>query len=471
MAKITVKQLEALTAADDGKVVRDDGGLVGRVRAGVRGVTVAFRFEFKMDGRKRDCAVGSWPRRSLKELRDERDRLRAAVTQRVDPAAARAAQRIEHQKKVEATLAEEARRREEDQTVADLFKVWVTDGVSRRDGNAELRRSFGRDVLPAIGSVPVRLLTDKHLRDLLRSFIKAGNVRTAHVRYADISQMLQWAEKRQPWRRLLINGNPADLVEMAKLTPDDYRGERSRVLMPGEICELHGIFARMQAEYDAAPNKRRAARPLPRTSQLALWIALGTCCRIGEILMARWEHVDLERGEWIIPRENYKRHRGDRRGDFAVFLSDFAVRQFEELKKITGETPWCFPSRKPFADTHIDVKTVSKQVGDRQCRFKDRQALKNRRHDDSLVLSGGERGDWTPHDLRRTGSTLMQQLGVDDDTRNRCLNHAVGSRIDRVYGVHDFADEKRAAWKKLGDRLDAILAGGAQIVQLGRTAA
>ena len=57
MAKITVKQLEALTAADDGKVLRDDGGLVGRVRAGARGVTVAFRFEFKLDGRKRDCVL------------------------------------------------------------------------------------------------------------------------------------------------------------------------------------------------------------------------------------------------------------------------------------------------------------------------------------------------------------------------------------------------------------------------------
>lgn len=471
MAKITVKQLEALTAADDGKVLRDDGGLVGRVRAGARGVTVAFRFEFKLDGRKRDCAVGSWPKRTMKEIRDERDRVRVVVSQGVDPVAARTAERIEQQKKVEATLAEEARRREEDQTVADLFKVWIADGVARRDGNAELRRSFDRDVLPAIGSVPVRLLTDKHLRDLLRAIVKAGKIRTAHVRYADISQMLQWAEKRQPWRKLLINGNPADLVEMTKLTPEDYRDERSRVLLPAEIRELQKIFARMRAEYEAAPNKTKAVRPLSRTSQLALWIALGTCCRIGELLMARWEHIDLERGEWIIPRENYKRHRGDRRGDFAVFLSDFATRQFSELKKITGETGWCFPSRKPLVDTHIDVKTVSKQVGDRQCRFKDRQALKNRRHDDSLVLSGGERGEWTPHDLRRTGSTLMQQIGVDDDTRNRCLNHAVGSRIDRVYGVHDFADEKRAAWVKLGDRLDAILAGGAEIVHLGRTAA
>ena len=37
MSKVTIKQLEALTAQDDGKVFREDGGLVAEVRAGVRG--------------------------------------------------------------------------------------------------------------------------------------------------------------------------------------------------------------------------------------------------------------------------------------------------------------------------------------------------------------------------------------------------------------------------------------------------
>ena len=59
MSRITVKQLEALTAADDGKTLREDGGLVGRVRAGTRGITVLFRFEFKQNGVKRDHRLGS----------------------------------------------------------------------------------------------------------------------------------------------------------------------------------------------------------------------------------------------------------------------------------------------------------------------------------------------------------------------------------------------------------------------------
>jgi hypothetical protein len=40
---------------------------------------------------------------------------------------------------------------------------------------------------------------------------------------------------------------------------------------------------------------------------------------------------------------------------------------------------------------------------------------------------------------------------------NLCQNHVIGSKIDRVYLLDDYADEKRDAWNKLGDRLETIL--------------
>lgn len=110
---------------------------------------------------------------------------------------------------------------------------------------------------------------------------------------------------------------------------------------------------------------------------------------------------------------------------------------------------------------HIDVKTVSKQVGDRQMRFKNRKPLKNRRNDDTLVLSKGENGEWTPHGLRRTAATMMQALGVSLDVIDRCQNHVMpGSKVRRHYLHHDYADEKHEAWRKLGERLDAALLDG-----------
>jgi integrase len=86
------------------------------------------------------------------------------------------------------------------------------------------------------------------------------------------------------------------------------------------------------------------------------------------------------------------------------------------------------------------------------------------------VLSGGESGAWTAHDLRRTASTMMQAMGVSPDVIDRCQNHVLpGSKIRRHYLHHDYANEKREAWYLLGERLDFILSGG-NVVALPRAA-
>ncbi|MEW3655125.1 Arm DNA-binding domain-containing protein, partial [Pseudomonas aeruginosa] len=90
-------------------------GLVAKVRAGVRGVTVLFRYEFKLDGVKRDHRLGSWPKKSLAQIRAERDEVKATVTKGIDPTAARKAAKIEAQAAVAAT-----RQAAENKTVADL---------------------------------------------------------------------------------------------------------------------------------------------------------------------------------------------------------------------------------------------------------------------------------------------------------------------------------------------------------------
>ncbi len=115
-----------------------------------------------------------------------------------------------------------------------------------------------------------------------------------------------------------------------------------------------------------------------------------------------------------------------------------AADAFRKLKGLTGHTDWCFPGRG--ATNHMDVKSVAKQLGDRQCMFKKskdggaRKLMKNRRHDNTLVLSAGKTGAWTPHDLRRTGATLMQRLKVPLDIIDRCQNHVLeGSKVRRSY--------------------------------------
>jgi hypothetical protein len=96
-------------------------------------------------------------------------------------------------------------------------------------------------------------------------------------------------------------------------------------------------------------------------------------------------------------------------------------------------------------------------------------SLDHRKHDDSLVLANGERGVWTLHDLRRTGGTLMQAMGVPLDVIDRCQNHKLpGPKVRRHYLHHDYASEKRDAWNRLGQHLETILSAAASSKQVAR---
>jgi len=109
--------------------------------------------------------------------------------------------------------------------------------------------------------------------------------------------------------------------------------------------------------------------------------------------------VDLEQAAWRIPAGNRKNAK-----DHTVYLSDFAKSQCQELRALTGDSKWSLPSRD--GERHICLKSITKQMKDR---MRD-QPLSNRtKATGALLLSGGP---WTPHDLRRTGATMMGGLGV-----------------------------------------------------------
>ena len=74
---------------------------------------------------------------------------------------------------------------------------------------------------------------------------------------------------------------------------------------------------------------------------------------------------------------------------------------------------------------------------------------------ETLVLPGGR---WTPHDLRRTGATIMVSLGVLPEVAERCLNHTEENKVKRIYQRHSYEVEMREAWRLLGERLTLLTA-------------
>ncbi|MDT4856566.1 Prophage integrase IntA [compost metagenome] len=237
-------------------------------------------------------------------------------------------------------------------------------------------------------------------------------------------QMFRFAVDRD-----LIDSDPTASIRKAKIGGKDV--ERDRVLSEDEIRAL---------------AKQVPAAGLLVTSQAAIWIALSTCCRIGELLAARWEHVDLSKRTWLIPSENSKNKKVH-----MIALSDFAMQQFLRLREITGDSSWCYPNTDNSGP--VCPKTVTKQIGDRQ-RAPGQKVMSNRSamaH--ALLLQGGK---WTPHDLRRTGATLMTMMGVLPEVAERCLNHTEENKVKRIYQRHSYAAEMAEAWQKLGTHLHRL---------------
>jgi integrase len=68
------------------------------------------------------------------------------------------------------------------------------------------------------------------------------------------------------------------------------------------------------------------------------------------------------------------------------------------------------------------------------------------------VLAGGR---WTAHDLRRTSSTQMSQLGISDDVINECLNH-IKPGMSGIYIQDRREAEQVKAFDVLGQRLHSL---------------
>ena len=452
--KWTVKQLLNIPHTWVNDTLSDGNGLVGQVRTNSdNSISVVFRYGFKWNKKLNWFYCGSFPETDLNEIRNTRDKAKHSVKLGINPKTQIRVERIERQAAMEATVLNHEKKKIENLTIEDLFNAWIGYGVNRDDDNHALTLSFKKYVLPTLQKILIKELKESDLLSIYKSIIKDKKYRTATRVANDIKQMLSWAEKRKPYRQLLIDGNPADLISIKKLLPNDYSEERDRVLSSEEIKKLKTIFNDMEAAYALAKNKYEVERPLIRETQLALWICLGTMCRIGELLKAEWNHIDLKKRLWYIPLSSVKGSNGKKQEQY-VYLSDFVLKQFNELKELTGHSQWLFPASNK--EGHVCEKSVSKQIGDRQIKFKNRnRPLLNRVHTNSLVL-GDEA--WTPHDLRRTGATMMQALKIPLDVIDRCQNHVLaGSKIRRHYLKYEYLEEKQRAWEALGERIEVII--------------
>ena len=370
------------------------------------------------DARQRAMELASLHKTGIKNIREHLESEEAA---RVATRDAKLAQ-LDAEK---ATAATELARHAARKSVTELFEHWAkVDLINRKDGGAEVRRMFEKDVLPILGCVAVADVKKGHITEVTDAMLSRGVNRAAKIAFSLVRQMFRFAVDRD-----LIEHDPSAGIRKAKIGGKDV--ERDRVLSDDEIRFL---------------SQKAPKAGLLVTTEAAIWIALSSCCRIGELLSSRWEHIDFEQKTWLIPGENSKNGK-----PHVVSLSGFSIAQFKRVQQINGKSTWCYPNTD--SSGPVCSKTVTKQLGDRQRQPEQGTMSRRSAKAQALLLPAGK---WTPHDLRRTGATLMTALGVLPEVAERCLNHTEDNKMKRIYQRHSYAAEMATAWNLLGEHLEML---------------
>jgi integrase len=268
---------------------------------------------------------------------------------------------------------------------------------------------------------------------------------------------------RQMWGFAILR-EWTDIDPTYRISKKNFGGisvERDRVLSDAEIVEL---------------SRKIVDAKLHPITECAIWILLSTTCRIGELVRTQWRNIDIDARVLFIPKAIRKGSKNYPAKDHCVHLSDFTLDQLNRLREMTGHTNWLFPNQSTrLAETtsptqrnqttqqhseqndvgnHLDEKTITKQITDRQrtIRLSGRSKCTG-----TLILANGR---WHPHDLRRTGATQMNALGVDERTTEKCLSHVDSNKVRRIYNRHGYDQEMVEAWNKLGAHLQTLLSEG-----------
>ncbi len=396
---LTDTAIRALKPRDRRFSVTDDRGLVLEVfpTGGM-----LWHYRYRLNGKQERVTLGRYPDLSLKLARVERDKRATTVALGKSPA--------KEKQQAKAAVGQAS-------TVEEFGERFFREIVAKDRKNTTIpRRYFDKLIVPAIGAKAIAEVSVEEVRAIIwkkkdEGFdAAAGQVRGVLKRLFDFAMTCG-----------AVSSNPVLALPMRHI---HKAKPRERALSPEEIRHF------LRATFES--NIRRQFK-------IALHLILLTLVRKSELLLARWEEVDLERGEWTIPAENSKTGK-----PHVVYLSSQAVVLFRELQALAGDSVLVMPGRssqsKPFAHNAIN------------------SALK-------VALAGQDVPAFTIHDLRRTASTLLHENGWPSDVVEKALNHTIGG-VRGVYNRAEYAPQRREMLQFWANYVDELLATGAII--LGR---
>jgi integrase len=362
------------------------------VRVTPRGVK-SFVYLYRFEGKPRRLTLGTYPTMTLADAHHAHGEAMKKLEQGIDPGAEAVAERAEDRQAP---------------TVAGLVDEYLEKWAKPRKRSwREDERILKKDILPEWGRRKAREITRRDVIRLLDGIVDRGAGIMANRTLAAIRKMFNFAVSRD-----IVPVSPC----LAVRSPAPEQ-QRDRVLTTDEIRALwYGL---------------ESAKMMAEGTKLAIKLQLVTGQRKAEIVSAAWDEIDLTDKWWTIPPEKAKNKLAHR-----VPLSPLALELLQAAKKITGDSPWIFPS--PQTDRHITPEAVDHALR--------RPGL------ETLGFS------FVPHDLRRSAASHMTGMGISRLVVSKILNH-IERGVTAVYDRHSYDREKREALETWGRKLKAIIEG------------
>jgi integrase len=149
--------------------------------------------------------------------------------------------------------------------------------------------------------------------------------------------------------------------------------------------------------------------------------------RVTEVIEAPWSEFDLQQGLWNRPPTR------DKKGRHVLMpIGRMAHELLAELEQYTGGKKYLFGDKPP--TPYAINQSVRRIITGRMEHF-------------------------TPKSLRATAKTLMGQLKISKEARDRYHSHALNDVSSRHYDKYDYLDQKKEVVRVWEGFLADVLAG------------
>ncbi|WP_144156138.1 tyrosine-type recombinase/integrase [Paraburkholderia sp. BCC1885] len=367
----------------------------------------SWRFDYRIGGKRGTVVYGQYPEIVASKARERHREAKQLLSSGIDPAT--------HKR-----LGKLALNAAFDDTFKDTAKHWY-------DSKNELRSKpwreahnlyLRRDLNPNIGNVPLEQIDARALLNVLEAVRRERGVKTAERVRQTAVQVFDHAI-----RKLKVQANPARVLQGWADIPDHVSHEPLRENEIGEFVE------HLDADTGSTATK------------LCILLMLLTFVRKNEIVQARWDEFDLDNAAWVIPAARMKM-----RDAHVVPLSRQALAALEQLKPLSFASDYLFPS---LSSVHKPMSLATPNV---------------------VFERMGYGGRFTPHGIRATASTWLNNRGVRADVIERQLAHVERNRVRAAYNRADYMPERIAMMQMWADFVlpDQATSGSTLTVPLPR---